>query len=131
MRLHIVCLLLLASLPACTTWYVREGISLKELIATEHPKAVRLRANFSYVVLEQPRFVGSDSLTGVHNGVSSTVAFADVTQVATQKVSEGNTIALLAGVSLAVLALSAAIFPCDVWDYCVVEVSAHRLGGVN
>ena len=131
LRRPIACAFLLWLLAACKTWYVREGISLQEIIATENPKAVRLWANGSYVVVEQPRFVGSDSLTGVHNGVSSNVAVADVAQVATQKVSAGNTIALVAGVSFAIGALSYAIFPCDVWDYCVVDVSADRLGGVN
>ncbi len=67
MLLRLVCLLLLVSLPACTDWYVREGITLKELIAAEHPKSMRLtRADGSLMVVKQPRVVGSDSLAGFH-----------------------------------------------------------------
>jgi hypothetical protein len=112
MRLHLVCLLLLASLPACTTWYVREGISLKEVIATEHPNAVRLtRANGSSVVVEQLRFVGSDSLAGVHNGVYFNLAVADVTEVATQRISKDDTIMVVTFVALGVGMLTYALVP--------------------
>ena len=117
MRLPIVCLLLLVSLPACTTWHLR-GISLKELIVTEHPNVVRLtRADGSRVVVNQPLLVGSDSVAGFHNGVYSNLAFADVTQVATQKVSASKTIALAAAIA-ALSAVTYDLLPCDVKQNC-------------
>lgn len=132
MLLRLVCLLLLVSLPACTDWYVREGITLKELIAAEHPKSMRLtRADGSRMVVKQPRVVGSDSLAGFQDGVYSNLAFADVTQVATQKVSESRTIAL----AVAIASLSAVTYdllPCDVKQNCPIDdLSAHHVGGPN
>ena len=89
--------LLLWYLPACTAWHVEEGVSPQQLIATEHPTAVRVtRADSSHIVLNQPRITAGDSLSGLHKGAPSSVAVADVTQVAIQRVSTGNTIGLLA-----------------------------------
>ena len=131
MRRPIACLLLLASLPACTTWHAREGVSLKELIATEHPNTVRLtRANGSHVVLEQPRVVGSDSLAGVHDGVYSSLAVADVTQIATRKGSPSKTIALTAGASLLAIGALVYLAPCHA-HACPDDLSAHHVGGPN
>ena len=84
--------LLLWYLPACTTWHVEEGVSPQQLIATEHPRAVRVtRADSSHIVLHQPRITAGDSLSGLYNGEPSSVAVSDVTQVAIQKVSAGRT----------------------------------------
>jgi hypothetical protein len=104
----IACALLLWYLPACTSWHVEKGVSLLQLISTEHPPAVRLtRADGSYIVLHQPRMSAGDSLTGVHNGVPSRVAVSDVTQVAIRKVSADKTIALAFGISvIAIIAWS-------------------------
>ena len=97
LRRPIACALLLWYLAACTTWHVEKGASLKQLISTEHPMAVRLtRADGSHVVLNEPRITAGDSLAGVRNGAPSSVAVSDVTQVAIRKVSASKTIGLLA-----------------------------------
>jgi hypothetical protein len=62
------------------------------------------------MVLDQPRIAAGDSLTGTHNGVLSSVAVSDVTQVATPKFSAGKTIGLFLG--LAVVAVGSAVIAC-------------------
>ncbi len=129
MRLPIVCLLLLVSLPACTTWHLR-GISLKELIVTEHPNVVRLtRADGSRVVVNQPLLVGSDSVAGFHNGVYSNLAVADVVHVEIRISSSSKTIALTAAIAAASAAAAYAVLPCDFWQNCGPDaLSAQHVG---
>ena len=103
MRLPIACLVLLASLPACTTWRVEKGVGPPQLISAEHPTKVRLtQADGSYIVLHDPQVSVGDSLSGVRSGlVSGTpvrVACSDVTEVAIRKVSASRTIGLAAGI---------------------------------
>ena len=95
--------LLLWYLPACTVWRVEQGVSPEQLIASQHPNAVRVtRTDSSHIVLLQPRIAAGDSLSGVHNGAPASVAVSDVAQVAIRKVSAGKTIGLLLGMSVVV-----------------------------
>jgi hypothetical protein len=111
LRRPIACTLLLCYLTACVSWHVQEGVSPLQLISTEHPKVVRLtRADGSHMVLDQPRIAPGDTLAGVHNGVLSSIAARDVTEVATQKVSAGKTIGLFLG--LATVAVGIAVIAC-------------------
>jgi hypothetical protein len=99
LRRPIAYALLVWSLASCTFWRVESGVSLKELISTEHPKVVRLtETNGSQVVLDQPRIVAGDSVWGFHNGVLSSIAVSDVSQVAIRKVDGGKTTWLALGV---------------------------------
>ena len=103
--------LLLCYLAACTSWHVHEGVSPLQLISTKHPKVVRLsRADGSRMVLDQPQLAAGDSLAGVHNGLTSSVAVSDVTQVATPRLSAGKTIGLFLGLS--VVAVGIAVILC-------------------
>jgi hypothetical protein len=95
LRRPLACLLLLWYLPACMTWHVSEGVNVKQLIETEHPKIVRLTlTGGSQLFLRQPRIVAGDSVSGVRKGTTSSIAVSDVTQVAIQKQSDARTIAL-------------------------------------
>lgn len=110
--------LLLWYLPACTAWYVEERVSPQQLITAQHPTAVRVTLpDGSRIILGQPRIAPGDSLAGVLNGAPSSVAFADVTQVAMRKISAGRTVLLLAGI--AVLAALAAGSTAPDWGCCV------------
>ena len=96
--------LLLCYLAACTSWHVEKDVSPLQLISTKHPRVVRLtRADGSRMVLGQPRIAVGDSVAGVHNGVQSSVAVSDVTQVATPRFSAGKTIGILLGLSVVVV----------------------------
>jgi len=111
LRRPIACTLLLCYLAACTSWHVENEVSPLQLISTKHPSAVRLtRADGSHMVLDQPRVAPGDTLAGVHNGVLSSIAARDVTEVATQKVSAGKTIGLFLG--LATVAVGIAVIAC-------------------
>jgi len=101
--------LLLLYLPACTAWHVEKGVSPEQLIATKHPNAVRVtRPDSSNIVLHQPRIAAGDSLSGLHNGAPSSVAVSDVRQVAIRKVSAGQTIALVLGITVVAAAIAVA-----------------------
>jgi len=116
LRRPIACALLLWYLAACTTWHVEKGASLKQLISTEHPMAVRLtRADGSHVVLNEPRITAGDSLAGVRNGAPSSVAVSDVTQVAIRKVSASKTIGLALGIPVGAAIIAAIVYfaTCD------------------
>ena len=96
--------LLLCYLAACTSWHVEKEVSPLQLISTKHPRVVRLtRADGSPMVLDQPRIAVGDSVAGVHNGVQSSVAVSDVTQVATPRFSAGKTLGILLGLSVVVV----------------------------
>jgi len=111
LRRPIACTLLLCYLPACTSWHVENAVSPTQLISTKHPRVVRLtRADGSRMVLDQPRIAVGDSVAGVHNGVQSSVAVSDVTQVATPRLSAGKTIGILLGLS--VVAVGIAVIAC-------------------
>jgi len=104
--------LLLWYLPACTAWHVEEGVSPQQLIAAQHPNAVRVTLpDSSRIVLHQPRIAAGDSLAGILNGAPSSVAVSDVTQVAIRKVSAGRTVGLVAGTAVlaAVIAVGIAL----------------------
>jgi hypothetical protein len=112
--------LLLWYLPACTAWHVERGVSPEQLIATERPKAVRVtRPDSSNIVLHQPRIAAGDSLSGLHNGAPSSVAVADVTQVAIQKFSAGKTIGLVVGISAVALAIAVVAIASAFDGYCL------------
>jgi hypothetical protein len=102
--------LLLWYLPACTAWHVEEGVSPQQLIAAQHPTAVRVTLpDRSRIVLQQPRIAAGDSLAGILNGAPSSVAVSDVTQVAIRQVSAGKTVALVAGVGVLAAVIAAGI----------------------
>jgi len=110
--------LLLCYLAACTSWHVEKEVSPLQLISTKHPGVVRLtRADGSPMVLDQPRIAVGDSVAGVHNGVQSSVAVSDVTQVATPRLSAGKTIGLFLGLS--VVAVGTAVIACLSSSDCV------------
>jgi hypothetical protein len=118
LRRSTACALLLCYLAACTSWHVEKEVSPLQLISTKHPRVVRLtRADGSRTVLDQPRIAAGDSLAGVHNGVLSSVAVSDVTEVATPKFSAGKTIGLFLG--LAVVAVGTAVIACLSSSDCV------------
>ena len=120
LRRSIAGALLLCYLAACTSWHVEKEASPLQVISTKHPRAVRLtRADGSRMVLDQPRIAAGDSMAGVHNGVTSTVAVSDVTQVATLRVSAGKTIGLFLG--LAVVAVGTAVIACLSGPGCAYE----------
>jgi hypothetical protein len=99
-RRPIACALLLWYLPACTSWHVEKGYSLKDVISTEQPSVVRItRTNGWYMVIHDPRIAPGDSLVGVYVGKPYTIAVSDVTEVATRKVSQSKTIWLAVGIS--------------------------------
>src|SRR5712691_7477901 len=107
LRRPLACALLLCYLAACTSWHVKEGVSPLQLITTEHPRVVRLtRTDGSHKELDDPRIAAGDSLTGIHNGVLSSVAVSDVTQVATPKFSAGKTIGIFLGLSVVVVGIA-------------------------
>jgi hypothetical protein len=56
----------------------------------------------SEFVLDQPMCAGRDSLTGLRNGVPSSVALADVTAVAMRETN----MTVIVGISLVVVALA-------------------------
>ena len=118
LRRPVAGVLLLCFLAACTGWHVEEEVSPLQLISTKHPNVVRLtRADGSRMVLDQPGIATGDSLAGVHNGVTSTVAVSDVTQVATPRLSAGKTIGLFLGLS--VVAVGTAVIACLSSSDCV------------
>ena len=95
--------LLLCYLPACTSWHVEETVSPQQLIAAEHPNAVRVTLpDRSRIVLHQPRIAAGDSLAGVVHGAPFSVAVSDVGWVATRRVSIGRTLELILGTTMAV-----------------------------
>lgn len=101
LRRAIAFALLLWYLPACTTWHFEEGVSPQQLIAAKHPYLIRVMLpDRSRIVLEQPRITAGDSLSGLHNGVPSTVAVSDVTQVAIRRFSVGKTVGLIFAIPL-------------------------------
>jgi hypothetical protein len=107
LRRPVACTLLLCYLAACTSWHVENEVSPTQLVSTKHPRVVRLtRADGSRMVLDQPRIAAGDSLTGIHNGVLSSVAVSDVTQVATPKFSAGKTIGIFLGLSVVVVGIA-------------------------
>jgi len=118
LRRSIACALLLCYLAACTSWHVEKEVSPQQLISTKHPRVVRLtRTDGSHKELDGPRIAAGDSLTGIHNGVLSSVAVSDVTQVATPRFSAGKTIGLFLGLS--VVAVGTAVIACLSSSDCI------------
>ena len=107
LRRPIACTLLLCYLAACTSWHVTQGVSPLQLISTEHPRTVRVtRTDGSRIFLDEPRIAAGDSLVGVHDGVQTSVAVSDVSQVATQKFSPAKSIGLVLGLSAVVVTIA-------------------------
>src|SRR6267143_4920503 len=87
--------LLLWYLAGCTAWRV-QNLTPQQVIDRWHPASVRVTTSYSSeFVLDQPRIAGSDSLAGIHNGATTTVAVSDVTQVAIRRFSAGKTVGLI------------------------------------
>ena len=109
-RRPIALALLIWYVPACTAWHVEQGISPQQLIATQHPAAVRVTlTNRSQLVLHQPSIAAGDSLAGTVDGASSSVAASDVSQIAIRKVSTARTVGAVAGLALLAATIAAAI----------------------
>ena len=107
LRRPIASTLLLCYLAACTSWHVTQGVSPLQLISTEHPRTVRVtRTDGRRIFLDQPRIAAGDSLVGVHDGVQTSVAVSDVSQVATQKFSPAKSIGLVLGLSAVVVTIA-------------------------
>jgi hypothetical protein len=102
--------LLLGYLPACTIWHFEDGVSPQQLIAAQHPNAVRVTLpDRSRIVLHQPRIAAGDSLSGFHHGAPFSVAVSDVgCWVATRRVSIGRTLGLILGITMVVGAIAGA-----------------------
>ena len=114
--------LLASSLTACTSWRVQIGWSPRELVSTEHPKVVRLtHADGSQVILHHPRLGAGESLAGVVDGAPSSVAVADVTQVAVREFSPGKTFPLVAA-TVALVAWIYAHTGCRPENSCIDEL---------
>ena len=102
-RRPIVYALLLWYLPACTVWHFEDGVSPRQLIAAQHPNAVRVTLpDRSRIVLHQPRIAAGDSLSGFHHRAPFSVAVSDVGWVATRHVSIGRTLGLIFGLTMVV-----------------------------
>jgi len=109
-RRPIALALLLWYVPACTSWHVEQGVSPQQLIATQHPNAVRVTLpDRSHIVLHQPSNAAGDSLAGIIDGKASTVAASDVTQIAIRKVSDGRTVGLVLGLGLLAATIAAGV----------------------
>lgn len=99
-RRSIALAMLLWYVPACTTWQVTQGVTPQQLIADRHPPAVRVTLpDSSRIVLDEPSIEG-DSLVGFVGAKDSSVAAADITQIAVRKVSTGKTVGLVFGLAL-------------------------------
>ena len=94
-------------LAACTSWKV-QTVSPEQLIAAEHPSAVRVqRQDGSRVVVNSPR-IATDSLLGMTDRRSPVTAdrspvsvpLADISQVAVRHISVGSTVVGLFGLGL-------------------------------
>jgi hypothetical protein len=95
--------LLLWYLPACTVWHFEDGVRPQQLIAAQHPNAVRVTLpDRSRIVLHQPRIAAGDSLSGFHHRAPFSVAVSDVGWVATRHVSIGRTLGLIFGLTMVV-----------------------------
>jgi hypothetical protein len=98
-RLHrSIASLLLATvtLAACTSWQV-QSVSPEQVVATQHPAAVRVqRVDSSSVVLDSPHIV-SDTLVGAKGGQRTGVPLAHIAYVSVQ---HGNAIAKSVGLVL-------------------------------
>lgn len=108
-RSSIALLLLLAYLPACTSWHV--GTPTPEaFIQREHPKVVRVtRIDGTRVTLTNPILAG-DSLTGlsrpsdyIRDTTRVTIALSDVQSVAVEKFSAGKALIVAGAVVGALL----------------------------
>jgi hypothetical protein len=89
-------------------------------VATKHPKTIKVtRSDGTQVEIANPSIEG-DSLIGVlARGASSdslhnrmAIALSDISQVAVQQTDAGKTVALVAGVGLAVIVVAAAASNC-------------------
>jgi hypothetical protein len=70
----------------------------EELLATQHPKTVRiLRADSTRIVLNSPRLSG-DSLIGKSDGGPAGVLVSDISQIAVRRESPSKTVGLIVGI---------------------------------
>lgn len=123
-RRPIALALLLWYVPACTAWHVEQGVSPQQLIAAEHPNKVRVTLpDRSQIVIHQPSIAPGDSLAGIVDGKASSVAAADVTQVAIRKVSTGRTVGLVVGLGAvaALIALAKAL-----GEMCILSCISYQ-----
>jgi hypothetical protein len=109
---RIACLLLLAYLPACTSWHVGTPTPA-EFVEREHPQKVRVtRTDGAAIQLMSP-LVRDDSLVGTV-GRDSTVSLAlsEVRSVEVERTSTGMTL-LAIGAVVGVVILAAWLIECS------------------
>lgn len=106
-------------LPACTGWKTQQAAP-QDVIATRHPQAIKVtRSDGTQIEIANPE-MKADSLVGVRAGsapgdsVRARVAIAlpDISQVAVRQTDAARTVALAAGVGLAVILVVAAASDC-------------------
>jgi len=112
-------LLLACYLPACTSWRTQQAAP-QDVIAAQHPQAIRVtRTDGSQVEITSPR-IEADTLIGHRAGVAPrdsaearvAIPLSEVAQIEVRQNDAGKTIALAAGVGLAVLLIAAAASNC-------------------
>lgn len=111
-------LLLTCYVPACTGWKTQQAAP--QDVVAKHPRAIKVtRSDGTQIELTSPS-IEADSLVGVRTGRAPSdssqarvaVALSDVSQVAVEQTDVGKTVALVAGVGLAVVVVAAAASNC-------------------
>jgi len=107
-RSGIACLLLLAYLPACTSWHVGTPTPA-QFVETQHPKRVRVtRSDGTKMELRTPMVQG-DSLLGTAGEDTTrqvSLPLSDVRSVAVQRVSAWKTTLVVLGGVIGVLVVT-------------------------
>ena len=107
-RSGIACLLLLAYLPACTSWHVGTPTPA-QFVETQHPKMVRVtRSDGTKMELRTPMVQG-DSLLGTAGEDTTrqvSLPLSDVRSVAVQRVSAWKTTLVVLGGVIGVLVVA-------------------------
>lgn len=99
-------LLLLAYLPACSSWRV-ENVTPQALIEAKHPTQVRVsRPDGTKQVLHQPSIAG-DTLRGV--GPEPAIPLTDVQAVETRHGDTGKSLLLVGGIVVGAMVAGALI----------------------
>lgn len=108
----IAVVLLLAYLPACSSWRV-ENVSPQALIEAEHPAQVRvLRTNGAKQILHQPAITG-DTLRGSVR--EPPIPLANVHAIETRHRDAGKTVLLVVGI-VVLSGITAAAIVCSASD---------------
>jgi hypothetical protein len=98
----IALLLLVTQVGACSTWHVSNVAPVELLAGNAPPRVLITRPDSSTLVLDGPALVG-DSLVGQSRGQRTSVANSDVAHVAVRKKDAVLTMALIGGITGALL----------------------------